>query len=522
VIKAVIAVPPVRDFYFTPHRASALGARSLVRELERTGWNTSLLNLPLRGKPRTVPLPEELDYLKHFILQNETGPLSWFTAYHQFGPSFAEAAEMIFTEKPDALFISSFAWAYAGESLKLAGAAARMMPDLPIIMGGHGPTSLPDYFLNAPHPVNPGRPLFTQVIAGEVEGYGELLSSGISGERYLDLRTSERIGELQPIAGEAIRRAGRRSISITLTRGCPLKCRFCSNHICHGRQFRSSPPDQWEKEIIRVVENGSEPAGPFHLNIEDDNILFLKEDFFRFLEGLKSRYPEITFSAENGLDYMLLEREDIHKLKKLGFTHLNLSLAVLSGVSRRMEYRDGNPEKLTGLIYQCREEGLALTTHFICGLRGDRSEDIVKTLKFLDRLPTQIGISNFYPVPGLEGFKDKKLFLNRLPGLTLGSSVYPWTEALSSAQMITAFRLARWSNFRKKVEVKNERHLESPGMSGGGIIERELELYRTIRTTHRLHSLVRRRSDRRKESKRNWEIIPLSRLDSSMIEDYFS
>jgi len=520
--KAVVAVPPVRDFYFTPHRASALGARSLARELERTGWKTSLMNLPLMGNVRTVTLPGELEYLKPFILQNETGPLSWFTAYHHFGPSFSDAAEMIVREKPDALFISSFAWAYAGEALELAEAAARRIPGLPIIIGGHGPTSLPDYFLKAPHPVNPGRPLFTQVIAGEVEGYGELLRCEMSGERYLDLRISEKIGELQPIAGESIRRAGRRSISITLTRGCPLKCRFCSNHICHGRQFRSSPPEQWEKEVIRVAESESEQAGPFHLNIEDDNILFLKENFFRFLERLKKRYPEITFSAENGLDYMLLEREDIHKLKKLGFTHLNLSLAVLSGASRKNEHRNGNPEKLIELIYKCREEGLTLTTHFICGLKGDRSGDIVKTLKFLDRLPTQIGISNFYPVPGLEGFKNMDIFLDRLPGLTLGSSVYPWTEALSSTQMITAFRLARWSNFRKKVEMKNERGLESPGVAGEGIIERELELYRTIRTTHRLHSLVRRRSDRRDGNKLNWEIIPLTRLDSLMIEDYFS
>jgi len=283
-LKAVVAVPPVRDFYFTPHRASALGARSLVRELERTGWDTTLLNLPLVGKSRTVSLPGELGYLKPFVLKNETGPLSWFTTYHHFGPSFADAAEMIAGEKPDALFLSSFAWAYAGEALELAGAAARRMPGLPIIIGGHGPTSLPDYFLNTPHPVHTGRPLFSRVIAGEIEGYGELLTPMTSGERYLDFRGSDRTGELHPIAGESIRRAGRRSISIILTRGCPLKCRFCSNHICHGHRFRSSPPEQWEKEVIRAVENDTGTAGCFHLNIEDDNILFLKEDFFRFLE----------------------------------------------------------------------------------------------------------------------------------------------------------------------------------------------------------------------------------------------
>ncbi len=515
-IKAVVAVPPVRDFYFTPHRASALGARSLVRELQRTGWGTSLLNLPLRGKPRTIMLPRELEYLKPLVLQNETGPLSWFTAYHHFGPLFSEAAELIVQEDPDALFISSFAWAYAGEALELAGAAARRMPDLPIIIGGHGPTSLPEFFLNAPHPLYPGKPLFSLVAAGEVEGYGELLKPGIFGERYLDFRKSEKNGELQPIAGVSIRRAGRRSISITLTRGCPLKCRFCSNHICHGRKFRSAPAEQWEKEVILAVETaetGTEPAGRFHLNIEDDNILFLKIDFFSFLESLKIRYPDISFSAENGLDYMLLETEDIRRLKNLGFTHLNLSLAVLSEGSRKKENRRGNPEKLAELIYQCREETLELTTHFICGLAGDRREDIVETLRFLDRLPCQTGISNFYPVPGLEGFENPELFINRPPSLALGSSVYPWTEALSSVQMITAFRLARWSNFRKK---QSELIVKSPNWSTGPGVESENELYSIITESRRLHTIL-------KVGKRgsNRKVVPLPHLDENMVEDFF-
>jgi len=205
---------------------------------------------------------------------------------------------------------------------------------------------------------------------------------------------------------------------------------------------------------------------------------------------------------------MLLEKEDIRRLKNLGFTHLNLSLAVLSGASRRSEHRDGSPGRLTDLIYQCRKEKLPVTTHFICGLAGDRSEDIVKTLRFLDRLPTLTGISNFYPVPGLEGFTEKGIFLDRLPGLTLGSSVYPWTEALSSVQMITAFRLARWSNFRKKQE--------NDDIPPGTGADAEDELYRNISESRRLHTILR---EGKKGSNRM--VVPLPRLDENMVEGFF-
>jgi hypothetical protein len=87
-MKAVIAIPPVLDFYFTPRRAAALGARVTAREFIDIGWDVGIVNLPLTGRPRHVPLPEELSYLKDFIIPGETGPLSWFSGYRRFGPDF--------------------------------------------------------------------------------------------------------------------------------------------------------------------------------------------------------------------------------------------------------------------------------------------------------------------------------------------------------------------------------------------------------------------------------------------------
>ncbi|MCK5736724.1 MAG: hypothetical protein KAH21_09610, partial [Spirochaetaceae bacterium] len=97
---------------------------------------------------------------------------------------------------------------------------------------------------------------------------------------------------------------------------------------------------------------------------------------------------------------------------------------------------------------------------------------------------------------------DKDLFLNAAPRLTLGSSVYPWTAALSSTQMITAFRLARWSNFRKK-------HENSVGGTGNEI---EDKLYTRINETRRIHTIIRGKKI----------IIPVPHLDNDMVEAFFS
>lgn len=489
-MKAVIAIPSVIDFYFTPRRAAALGALVLDRELMELGWDTEILNFPILKQPHNLPLPAELNYLQKYIIPGEKGPVSWFRRYQRFGLDSQAAARQISLGYPDLVCISSFAWGYAEEARDLAVAIARELPQVPIIIGGHAPSALPEYFVNLRHPVFPNKPLFSLVAAGEIEGFASELINALSGSRqFLDFRRKSSENTLRPIAGESLSLGARRSVSAIFTRGCPRQCRFCSNHICHGREFRVSAPESW---AISVTEAMGESAA-INLNIEDDNILYRKKDFFRFLNSLKTRLPNMSFMAENGLDYLLLEKADIRRLKELGFNRLNLSLAVLSRETGVGESRESDPEKLSLLIREASEQDLPVTTHFISGLSGDSAEDIVTTLLFLDKLPTEIGISNFYPVPGLPGFSDPIQFLGRPPRLTLGSSVYPWTGSLSTAQMITAFRLARWSNYRKEQGPADELSL---ALVGGG----------------RLRTMV----GKGKEPK----LIPVPYLDNDMVERF--
>ena len=56
----------------------------------------------------------------------------------------------------------------------------------------------------------------------------------------------------------------------------------------------------------------------------------------------------------------------------------------------------------------------------------------------------------FYPVPGLPGFTDMRLFERGCSALCAGSAAWPWTGSLTSAQLVTAFRLARYVNLCKK------------------------------------------------------------------------
>lgn len=475
-MKAVVVAPPIQDFYFTPRRDAGLAARLLARELMDHGVEAAVHLLSSAGRPRAVALPYELDYLRRFLVPGERGPTAWFGGYRRFGPEPASAAAYVLSTAPDVVFISCFAWAYADDALLIAREIRRHRPGVPIVIGGHGPSVNPDTFLNA-RDDGPGRPLFDLVAAGEVEGrVPQLLESMRSSERFVDLGRAD-TGHVsirpKPVCAAPPGGAGR--VSIMFTRGCPCSCDFCANFLVHGRTFRSSPPESWLACLEETVNRLEPHKAPLQVNIEDDNILHLREQFFGFLDSARSRYPGMSFSAENGLDYRLMRTDDVDRLKEAGFTELNLSLGTPDGSGARG--RDA--ARFEALLNRAAEVRLPVTTHFICGAAGDSIEKCASTLRYLGALSTRIGISNFYPVPGIPGFEDPHIFVNRSPRLALGSSMYPWTGAIDTASMLTAFRLSRWLNLRQQKR------------GGAELSDRDDAVLQKTRHSGRLQTVVR-------------------------------
>ncbi len=478
-MRATIATSQIHDFYFTPRRDAGLGARVLERELRQCGLQTQVRLLSSEGKPKAVPLPSELGYLKPFLVPGETGPISWFTGYRRFGPDPADAAKLLLEDRPDLLFLSCWAWGYSDDLIALAREVHRLDADLPIIVGGHGPSVHPDTFL-APVDERSGLPLFRLVAAGEADGNISFLLDALGGpNRFVDLRisgVSPRARHVEPVAGAPPGNAGIGRLSVMLTRGCPCSCDFCANFITSGRAFRPSPAESWMPCLDRAIDSFGLRGSSIHINIEDDNILYLKDEFLEFISEVSSRHGGVRFSAENGLDYRLLDPGDVDRLKESGFAELNLSLGAASPDGKRHSDR----ARLAAILRRAATIQLPVTTHFICGLPNDRIGDIADALSFLGELPTQIGISNFYPVPGLPGFQDPEVFRDRSPRLALGSSVYPWAGTIDTASMITAFRLSRWLNLRRRL------------LDGKRSTDIEQELAREIARTGKLCTIVKK------------------------------
>ena len=147
-MRAVVAVPLIRDFYFTPHRFSGLGAEIVVSILKDLRIEVTLFNFPLmKKKKRKLPLPPALAYLKSYILKNETDKLGFFTDFYEFGPTLEECIRIIKQVQPDIIFISCFAFCYAQSTIELADKLKNELCHIPIVAGGSGVSVHPLYFM---------------------------------------------------------------------------------------------------------------------------------------------------------------------------------------------------------------------------------------------------------------------------------------------------------------------------------------------------------------------------------------
>jgi len=442
VSRALIVQTSITDFYSTPHRFSGLGLQSLKGLLLSEYSECVILNFPVMGRKK-APMPEELSYLEPYRIPGESGPLAWFTRYHRFGPSVEQQVEMITAKKPDAVYFSLFAWAYASDMLEVVTELKKINPALPLTLGGSGATVMADYFKQTG--------LFEEVIEGEAETW--------FGKEWTKPSVAVKQGRSELI------------ISLMLSRGCPRKCEFCSNHLTFGHTFKTLSPESIIKALAPYKTEKT-----VRINFEDDNLLFRKEPFFNILKDLKTLFPAACFYAENGLDYSLVNEQDVLKLIELGFRQFNFSLATAVRSTAEKQKRFLNTGLLKNLTDLIDSQGLPSICYFICGLKEDNVNSIRDTFHLFRSLPSLMGISLFYPVPGISGFKDKDHFTSTSPVLCKGASAWPWTGSLTTEEMLGFFRLARLHNFmRNPIENSSGEALKS-----------------AIKETGQYHTLVKR------------------------------
>jgi anaerobic magnesium-protoporphyrin IX monomethyl ester cyclase len=458
---------------------SGLGARVVENLCAAAGHTVRLFDFPAsRRKPSRIPLPDELAHLRPYVLPDETGRLAFFTKYQRLGPPVRACAETVRGFAPDLILISCFAFCYVDQAADLAAACKTVMPDTPIVAGGHGPAVLPAYLLRRESVdacVTEQAEATLPGLLDAVERHGALPATVSGGGAVVTGPIGA--GSVEPTAAWHATRLGPHGhlVSVCLTRGCPRRCSFCSVHLVHGREFRRLPISE-VRRIARALPND----GSLEVNLEDDNLLCDWGYTEEALEAFRRERPGVRFRADNGLDYRLLTPERVRRLAELGMSRFNFSVGAADPAVASHQNREADLPRLRGVVEQVAERGHPSVAYLICGLPGDTPESVATALAFAAGLPSLVGVSLFYPIPGLPGFTDPAVFLGSSARLAAGSSAYPWNGSLSTAELVTAFRLARLANLRKEA---------SPSPV-------ELEALERSFAERRLHTVLRRGSER--------------------------
>jgi anaerobic magnesium-protoporphyrin IX monomethyl ester cyclase len=464
-VDILLIQPPIADFYHTAKRTIPYGLASIAAAVSRKGFSVDILDAMATGKSRVLPLPEIMEDLIPYYGRADRSPFSLFHQFRHYGYSLEHIGRQAKASGAFLVGIASLFTAYSEMAIAVARTVKANLPGCTVVLGGHHPTALPvEAMLD---------PAVDLVLRGEGEvGMPELAAalkadSGLAGVPGIVLRNADgtlyirepalcRDPDRFPVpAFELIRRkyyqrAGRDSISITASRGCPLSCSYCATGKRSWMKFRKRSVSA----VLREICSASAGRRVGFIDFEDENLTMDNAWFLELLDGIRNifgnSFPELR--AMNGLFPPSLNKTVVRAMKMTGFKTLNLSL----GSSDRMQLKRFNRldvrDAFDRALDYTRREGLSAVGYIIVGAPDQDPLSSVDDLLFLARRRVLAGISVYYPAPGsLDYGRCRNLGLLPASFAGMRATALPIDQLTSRTDSATLLRLGRLLNFMKSL-----------------------------------------------------------------------
>jgi radical SAM superfamily enzyme YgiQ (UPF0313 family) len=436
------------------------------------GHEVEILDCQTETK-KSIPIPEELSYLKDFYPLNDRSPFKLYSGYYHFGMGWEEIRKKVENSKADVFGISSSFTPYDGEALEIAKIIKEWDRKKIVMMGGAHVSCDPEGVLRSP--------FVDYVILGEGEARFPLLLEQITRGRAKNVEkidgigyrnvgtTRNRDGEIRinalrnfiqdldslPYPARELldldryRLRKRRSTMIITSRGCPHRCAYCSSHLVMGTSFRTRTPEAMLTEMMACQKQ----YGIEIFDIEDDNFTFDQERAKRLMNLIIETFGErkIELSAMNGISFASLDGELLKLMKKAGFHTINLSYVSTDPSTKERVGRPKTATEFDKILEKAEQIGLHVIAYAILGMPGQTIGEMVDTLIYLMGRKVLIGPSIYYPTPGTPLFErcEKEGILPPHP-VQWRSSAFPIeTKGFDRVDLLTLFRLARVINFVK-------------------------------------------------------------------------
>jgi len=455
--------PPIRDFYLTAKRTIPYGLTCIAAALMQSGFSVAILDGLATSKSRIRDLPEEMNYLHPYYGRPDLSPFALFHHFRHYGYSFDTIGQRAGQSGAFLVGVSSLFTPYVDEALRTAEVVRACLPEANIVLGGHHPSAKPESVMASA--------AVDFVIRGEGEVALPLLAKALSdGRRYdgipglvfrnndgtIQINPAARMQDLddyplpatQLIKQKYYRRRTGTSMVVVASRGCPMKCSYCSVGAQSDLSFRQRSVGA----VIEEIENFAGRNNLGFIDFEDENLSLDRRWFLRLLQEITNRFGKgrLELRAMNGLYPPSLDEEVIAAMQAAGFKTLNLSLGSTSKEQlTRFGRADVKPAFDRALNF-AQHYGMQVVGYVICAAPFQRAEDSVADLLYLAERRVLAGMSVFYPAPGSRDYEwcaTHGLLPDHFSGMR--SSALPLSHTTSRKQAATLLRLARILNFMK-------------------------------------------------------------------------
>ncbi len=190
---------------------------------------------------------------------------------------------------------------------------------------------------------------------------------------------------------------------ITVSRGCPYQCSFCTSRLYYGGSCRYRSPES----IISEIE---EVTGKYRIKnfiFLSDTFNFDKEFVFKLCSLIVSKKLNIRWVCNSRVDR--LDEKMAQEMKKAGCWLISLGVESGSNTVLKNINKDVTIAQSQKTIKIAREAGIKTLCYFVFGLPGEDADTIRQTIDFIKK--GQFNYAHFYtatPFPGTDFYEQAR------------------------------------------------------------------------------------------------------------------
>ena len=174
------------------------------------------------------------------------------------------------------------------------------------------------------------------------------------------------------------------ALPIATTRGCVMRCSFCSE-TNYWQRFRYRDPDAVLDEISELVERWGVRQFLF-----GDSLL---NGSLKWLEAFADRCIERELGVTFLFAYMRptrLSRETLDKLVRAGFRLISFGLETGSQAQLDAMKKGTKVEEAEQVVLDALDAGISVNISVLCGFPEETTEQVMESVRFVQRVRRQI------------------------------------------------------------------------------------------------------------------------------------